>query len=229
MLTRHAITRRADKDGVDAAVVERDYVLAHIVAQLHRVRLSDGGRLVFKGGTALRLVHIGSYRYSADLDFTVIDASSDSAVSAMADVLEAARRHVDLPLLELTAGSSPVIEYIGPLEASKPRRIKVDISESEVVESVERRTILLDGQIYPSRSRSMSIPSKRSQQKRCAASSSACSVGICTTSFGSLKMQAFPSPISDRGSNARQRPKESTPHRSKSDSMIDWTGTRGVG
>ena len=144
MLTRHAITRRADKDGVDAAVVERDYVLAHIVAQLHRVRLSDGGRLVFKGGTALRLVHIGSYRYSADLDFTVIDASSDSAVSAMADVLEAARRHVDLPLLELTAGSSPVIEYIGPLEASKPRRIKVDISESEVVESVERRTILLD-------------------------------------------------------------------------------------
>jgi len=32
MLTRFAITRRADDDGVDASVVERDYVLAHIVA-----------------------------------------------------------------------------------------------------------------------------------------------------------------------------------------------------
>ena len=73
MLTRHAITRRADHDGVDAAVVERDYVLAHIVAQLHRLQLADGARLVFKGGTALRLVHIGDYRYSADLDFTLIN------------------------------------------------------------------------------------------------------------------------------------------------------------
>jgi hypothetical protein len=38
VLTRHALTRRADTDGVDAAVVERDYVLAHVVAQLHHAR-----------------------------------------------------------------------------------------------------------------------------------------------------------------------------------------------
>ncbi|MFZ2055959.1 MAG: hypothetical protein WAV54_00930 [Acidimicrobiales bacterium] len=47
MLTRFAITRRADDDGVDASVVERDYVLAHIVAQLHRAKPTDGGQLVF--------------------------------------------------------------------------------------------------------------------------------------------------------------------------------------
>ena len=39
MRTAHAITRRADRDGVSSAVVERDYVLAHIVAQLHLVAL----------------------------------------------------------------------------------------------------------------------------------------------------------------------------------------------
>jgi hypothetical protein len=33
-LTRHAITHRADADGVDALVAERDYVLAYIVSQL---------------------------------------------------------------------------------------------------------------------------------------------------------------------------------------------------
>src|ERR1035438_2093202 len=102
MLNRLAITRRADNDGVDAAVVERDYVLAHIVAQLHRAQPADGGQLVFKGGTALRLVHIGDYRYSADLDFTVIGGSADAATAAMANVLEGARQHAGFPVLELT-------------------------------------------------------------------------------------------------------------------------------
>lgn len=146
MLTRFAITRRADDDGVDAAVVERDYILAHIVAQMHRAKPADGGRLVFKGGTALRLVHIGDYRYSADLDFTVIGGIAEEATSAMVQVLEAARRHAGLPLLELIDGDSP-IAYVGPLEAAKPRRLKLDISDTEVVETVEQRTIL-DG-IWP--------------------------------------------------------------------------------
>jgi predicted nucleotidyltransferase component of viral defense system len=73
LLTHHAITQRADTDGVDALVAERDYVLAHIVSQLQHAAPSDGGRLVFKGGTALRFVHIKNYRYSADLDFSIVN------------------------------------------------------------------------------------------------------------------------------------------------------------
>ncbi|MGO9099612.1 MAG: nucleotidyl transferase AbiEii/AbiGii toxin family protein [Mycobacterium sp.] len=141
MLTRFAITRRADDDGVDASVVERDYVLAHIVAQLHRANPTDGGQLVFKGGTALRLVHIGDYRYSADLDFTVIGGGGGAATAAMVEVLNAAREHAGFPVLELTDGDSP-IAYVGPLEAGRPRHLKLDISDSEVVETVEQRTIL---------------------------------------------------------------------------------------
>jgi predicted nucleotidyltransferase component of viral defense system len=142
VLTRHAITRRADDDGVDAAVVERDYVLAHIVAHLHRATPSDGGRLVFKGGTALRLVHIGDYRYSADLDFTIIGGCVNAAIAAVADVMEAARAYAEIPFLELSDGDSPTILYVGPLEAANPRRIKLDLSDSEVVESVARGSIL---------------------------------------------------------------------------------------
>jgi predicted nucleotidyltransferase component of viral defense system len=59
VLTRHAITRRADDDGVDAAIVERDSILAHVVAQLHRATPKDGGTLVFKGGTVLPLSRTG--------------------------------------------------------------------------------------------------------------------------------------------------------------------------
>jgi uncharacterized protein len=145
MLTRHAITRKADQDGVDAIVAERDYVISHIVARLHLAKPTDGGRMVFKGGTALRLVHIGDYRYSADLDFTVINGSTSAATAAMIEVLETARQYAGFPILELTEGNSPAIAYVGPLEASKPRRIKLDISDSEVVESIQQRTIMRGG------------------------------------------------------------------------------------
>ena len=88
MLTRFAIMRRADDDGVDALVTERDYVLAHIVAQLHRAKPTNDGQLVFKGGTALRLVHFRNYRYSADLDFTIVGANASAATASMVGVGE---------------------------------------------------------------------------------------------------------------------------------------------
>lgn len=113
MLTRFAITRRADDDDVDALVVERDSVISHIVAQLHRSKPTDGGQLVFKGGTALRLVYIGDYRYSADLDFTIIGTSVDAATVSMAEVLDAARDHAGFPLLELS-DEGDRIAYVGP-------------------------------------------------------------------------------------------------------------------
>jgi len=121
--------------------VERDYVLAHIVAQLHRARPADGGSLVFKGGTALRFVYVADYRYSADLDFSVVGGAQAPALAALSEVLDAARHHTELPRLELTAPPTATIGYIGPLGASKPRSIKLDVAVDEHVESVEHRTI----------------------------------------------------------------------------------------
>jgi predicted nucleotidyltransferase component of viral defense system len=141
MLTRHAITQRADADGVDALVAERDYVLAHIIAQLHHASPSDGGRLVFKGGTALRFVHIRGYRYSADLDFSVVDGEPEPGIAAVDESLAAARRHAAFPCLELTGGGKPAISYVGPLGSGKPRIIKLDVTADELVESVDQRTM----------------------------------------------------------------------------------------
>jgi predicted nucleotidyltransferase component of viral defense system len=134
--------RRADADGVDVAVVERDYVLAHVVAQIHRVRPSDGGRLVFKGGTAIRFVYLPGYRYSADLDFTVIGGGAVAATGALVEALDAVRRHAGLPHLELAGGDKPAISYIGPLGAASPRQIKLDLATDEHVERVEEHTLL---------------------------------------------------------------------------------------
>jgi predicted nucleotidyltransferase component of viral defense system len=146
MLTRHAITKRADEDGVDAAVVERDYVLAHIVAQLSHATPSDGGRLVFKGGTALRFVHIQGYRYSADLDFTIIGGTEEAAIPAIGAVLGMARAHAGLPHLQLSEGNSSGIEYIGPLGSDRPRKLKLDLATDEHVADIARMPM---GDIWP--------------------------------------------------------------------------------
>jgi predicted nucleotidyltransferase component of viral defense system len=142
VLTRHVITRRASDDEVDATVVERDYVLAHIVAQLHRLPERQEGQLVFKGGTALRMVHFDGYRYSADLDFTALGISADEATAAVSVALDAAREHAGLPHLELSTDGKPTIEYVGPLESAKPRKLKLDIANDEYVETVSRGSIL---------------------------------------------------------------------------------------
>ena len=72
MITKARITQTASTQKVAAKTVERDYVLAHAVAAI--ASHDKAGRLVFKGGTALRLCHFPDYRYSADLDYSVVGA-----------------------------------------------------------------------------------------------------------------------------------------------------------
>lgn len=121
MPTSHRVTQRATGDGLDAVVVERDYVLAHLVAQLGHVRLPNGQHLLLKGGTA-------------DLDFTILGGGEEVAVNALGQVVRAASEHGQFPVLELVTSEKLVARYIGPCGASKPRDVKVDISTDEYVE-----------------------------------------------------------------------------------------------
>lgn len=55
---------------IPESVLERDYCIAWFLVGLSRVPLKS--KLVFKGGTALRRCHFPEYRYSEDLDFTLL-------------------------------------------------------------------------------------------------------------------------------------------------------------
>jgi uncharacterized protein len=141
MITRHLITQRADADGVDPHVVERDYVLAHVVAQLSASDHASSGRLIFKGGTALRMIHVGDYRYSADLDFSIVDIDVAEALVAIDRILAAARDHAEFPMLELSETDKPKVLYVGPLRSGKARAIKLDLADDELVENVQLSAI----------------------------------------------------------------------------------------
>lgn len=133
MIHPNLIKRRADEDGLSASAVERDYVLAHALAAISRH--DEQAQIVFKGGTALRLCHFEDYRYSADLDFSLInDLGIDGALRFVADALVDCEEHIGFPLLRLTGAAPPRIEYVGPLGA-KPRSLKLDLAGDELVEN----------------------------------------------------------------------------------------------
>ncbi len=138
LIARHLLTRIADRDGVTAPVVERDYVLTHVVNGLALLPSPDG--LVFKGGTALRLCFFDDFRYSADLDFSLIDLTEDQALALIRRALGDTAARVEFPHLELLDGPPPSISYEGPL--GRERRIKVDLAADELVVEAERKRLI---------------------------------------------------------------------------------------
>ncbi len=88
MIDRREILDVARDLGLQAQVVEKDYVLGWLLAGIYsqdRLRPT----WVFKGGTCLKKCYFETYRFSEDLDFTLTDESHlDPAflVSAFGDV-----------------------------------------------------------------------------------------------------------------------------------------------
>ncbi|MHB8490919.1 MAG: nucleotidyl transferase AbiEii/AbiGii toxin family protein, partial [Solirubrobacteraceae bacterium] len=71
MITRADIVERVSEWGLSEEVVEKDYVLGWLLWGIG----SDpvlGQQWVFKGGTCLKKCYIETYRFSEDLDFTVL-------------------------------------------------------------------------------------------------------------------------------------------------------------
>ena len=68
------LSNRLAREGgrrIPEAVLERDYCLAWFLVGLSRSRVRE--KLVFKGGTALKRCYFGDYRFSEDLDFTLVE------------------------------------------------------------------------------------------------------------------------------------------------------------
>ncbi|MDE0282825.1 MAG: nucleotidyl transferase AbiEii/AbiGii toxin family protein [Gammaproteobacteria bacterium] len=130
------ITQRAARDDVPAPTVERDYVLAHIMAAIGKLGNDHG--LVFKGGTALRLCYFRDYRYSADLDFSMIGGSIASGYAIIEDAFALVTGAVNG--LNLTGEEPKRIAYQGPMGGQ--RSLKLDITDDEYVLNVDTIQLL---------------------------------------------------------------------------------------
>lgn len=78
---RSRLHSAAIESGVSQVVIEKDYALSYLLAGVAATpELSE--TLVFKGGTALRKIYFGDYRFSEDLDFSTVEAPRDLAMDA---------------------------------------------------------------------------------------------------------------------------------------------------
>ncbi len=66
---RHRIREAALRQEVPQQVIEKDYVISYILAGISS-HFAIKDVLVFKGGTALKKLFFGDYRFSEDLDFS---------------------------------------------------------------------------------------------------------------------------------------------------------------
>jgi predicted nucleotidyltransferase component of viral defense system len=138
LIAKSHFTRIADEHGVDAKTVERDYVLTHVLTVLGP--LPDTQNMIFKGGTALRMCYFEEYRYSADLDFSLINGMTvAAALTPVSAALEATKQLIGFPSLALTEDGKH-IEYVGPL--GKQRDVKLDLADDERVENTATRPLL---------------------------------------------------------------------------------------
>ncbi len=144
MITRADIVERVQEWQLSEEVVEKDYVLGWLLWGIGGDPVL-GRQWVFKGGTCLKKCYIETYRFSEDLDFTVLDGGPFQPADVaqhlprlLSDIHEASG--IDFlarpPALRLRADQLTTegrIYYIGPRATRQPTRVKLDISANETV------------------------------------------------------------------------------------------------
>jgi predicted nucleotidyltransferase component of viral defense system len=146
MIKPGEIQQKANAVGVRDQQIEKDYILSWIL-----FGMSKHGQLsktiVFKGGTVLKKVYFEDYRFSEDLDFTLLNAaastssaqaSNDQIFAWFKEVFECIKDEANIPLEIIDnkehedGGMNFYISYIGPLGGQgNNKKVKVDISRSE--------------------------------------------------------------------------------------------------
>ena len=98
---------------------------------------------MFKGGTVLKKIYFEDYRFSEDLDFTLLDDSipNEQIFGWFSEVFEFIQEEANIPLEIVDnnehedGGINFYISYTGPLGGQgNNKRVKVDISRSETLE-----------------------------------------------------------------------------------------------
>lgn len=142
MIKPGEIQKKATQVGVRDQQIEKDYVLSWILWGIaNHEKLSK--ILVFKGGTVLKKVYFEDYRFSEDLDFTLLDndITNEQIFNWFKEIFEEIKDEANVPLEIINdnehedGGINFYIGYVGPLGGfGNNKKVKVDISKSEKLE-----------------------------------------------------------------------------------------------
>lgn len=143
--------RLAKKGGrrIPEGVLERDYCLAWFLVGLARSPLREA--LAFKGGTALKRCYMGDYRFSEDLDFTLVKATSLETILAELEMISSEVHKTSGIIIRYSREDRKshqnshtfYLAYEGPLPGMTVKEVKVDITiEERLVLPLKERPVL---------------------------------------------------------------------------------------
>lgn len=157
VIGRQEILEFAREVGLDPNVVEKDYVLGWMLAGIsHNARTRDAW--LFKGGTCLKKCYFETYRFSEDLDFTLLDGSHVDEMVLRQLFSEITQWVYDQSGVEFPENARKVevyrnprdkdsaqgrVGYRGPLgRPGDPPRVRFDLTDDErVVLQGDRRRV----------------------------------------------------------------------------------------
>lgn len=134
---------------IPESILERDYCLSWFLVGLAQSSLKE--TLLFKGGTAIKKCYIPDYRFSEDLDFSLVKEIPFEAIQKGLDEIfhEVGRRSaIKFQISRLDRHSHEnshtfFLAYEGPLPAAAPKEVKVDITIRErMVFPMQKKPVL---------------------------------------------------------------------------------------
>ena len=149
MIRSAEISKLAHRLGLGDKTIEKDYVLTWVLLAITASPLND--LLAFKGGTAIKKIYVPDYRFSEDLDFTLLlqNRANDELLTALEEVFPWLAREANITLatrkVEEHVSGNPTIylNYIGPLQADiNSRFLKVDYHGMKTLSFLSRGTRL---------------------------------------------------------------------------------------
>jgi predicted nucleotidyltransferase component of viral defense system len=145
MIARGEIDKIAAKNKVGAIEIEKDYVITWVLYGISQTEtLKD--LLAFKGGTVLKKTYFEDYRFSEDLDFTLLDEelSNEDIIDLFKEAIETAEAESEIQLIiddeklqihEASGSLKFYIDYVAPLNgAMGSRHLKIDLTRGETIE-----------------------------------------------------------------------------------------------
>jgi predicted nucleotidyltransferase component of viral defense system len=130
MIQIREIKEKAREFSVPPSTIERDYAQNWLLAHLHPIKMA------LKGGTGIRKVFIEHYRFSDDLDFTLLEPmDKDTLQAAIQDSVIRVREESgiqfedDISIKETVSGFRSIARFrIINRSAIAPTNIKLDIT-----------------------------------------------------------------------------------------------------
>lgn len=142
MIKPGEIQKKAREVEVRDQQIEKDYILSWILKGVsEHKKLSK--IIVFKGGTVLKKIYFADYRFSEDLDFTLLDnnITNEQIFEWFKETFEYVKEEANIPLEIIDdnehedGGINFYISYVGPLGGfGNNKKVKVDISRIEKLE-----------------------------------------------------------------------------------------------